>query len=437
MANDIIDTILKFIEPSENNSENVDLKSVLKNYKQQITDQYETILSLFTGNNVPEDKKYIYNVLQQQPNINVDANLVNEIRQLFDYCIFRWMELYYEFYEFCLRHQTIKKDSKKPKHMIRDPLNRCGDTLEYQIYKYQTDGIKLFLLYLFFGLYKIDNDNDNDNDDSPKQIYTPEMLLYDIGRIIETPPENSNNGWVGQVSRPTSEGSNSSRRASSRRPSTELMVQDLDYNSLPNQNSPQSNIDTSRSKSVSSSPQASARSGVSSSPTTSRDSESGKTLDLNTLQNQKNRGNESNSRGESFHNWTKASFGSNDNRSDDESLVSEQVVSDNDGESEDARSVDDDSSRPITHINVEQEQKDFNIESLFNDNQASPMNNNKASTSRPNSLSPAVFKPVQQLATNNKSSQPVKLPKKTGNDNLNTRLHVNGPNGVNPRWKPP
>jgi hypothetical protein len=421
-----VDTLLNFINPSDDNGEEVDLNSVLKNYKQQITDQYNTISSLFTGENVQQDNKYIYNVLPKRPNIKVGANLNNEIRQRFEYCIFRWMELYYNFYVFCPERQPIKKVSKKTKHTIRDPLNRCVDTLEYRIYKYQTDGIKLFLLSLFFGLYKIDND------DSPKQIYTPEMLLYDIGRIIETPPENlSQDVFFRRQSRTSSEGSNSSRRASSRTDSTNLKIQNLDDNSLPNQNSPQSNSDTSRSNSVSSSHQESAHSMFSSRDSeSSRGSESGKNLELNFLQKPDNHQNESNSL--DLNTWTNA------NHSEDESGVSEQVVSDNDDESEDAQSVYSDSSRPITPINVKKEIENFDYTKMLSpETPPSLMNNPKESTPRPNSLYQAAFKPLQQLATNNKSSQPVKLPKKTDNDNLNTRLHVNGPNGVNPRWKPP
>jgi len=415
--NNKLRTMYTFIDTPENNGENVVLNSVLKNYKQQITDQYNTISSLFTGENVPKDKKYIYNVLTERPNIKVDSNIDNKIRKLFDYCIFRWMELYYEFYEFCLQHQPIKQGSKRKTHTIRDPLNRFIDTLEYRIYKYQTDGIKLFLLYLFFDSY--------DNDNSSKQIYTPEMLLYDIGRIIETPPthrkssktlpENlSRDAFFRRQSRTSSEGSNSSRRDSSRRPSTDLTIEnleDVDGNSLPNVNSPQSNIDTSRSNSVSSSPQASARSWVS-----SRGSESGKNLELNSLPNRNNRGNESDSLDTNLNNWTNP----NQTPRDDEL--------ENHYESEDAQSVDDDSSRSSTPINVAQEKKNFNIESLFNtDNPAdysSPMNNNKASTSQRRSVSKPVFKQVQQLARPYKPAQQVqKQPKQ-----LHTQKHVNGPN---------
>lgn len=424
--NDTLRTMYQFINIHENNGEKVEINSVLKNYKQQITYQYNTISSLFTGVNVPKNNKYIYNVLPQLPNINVYANLDNNIRQRFDYCIFRWMELYYEFYEFCLQHQPIQKDSKKDKHTIDDPLNRCRDTLEYQIYKYQTNGIKLFLLSLFFGLY------DNVIHDSSKQIYTPEMLLYDIGRIIETPPthrkssktlpENlSSDVFFRRQSRTSSEGSNSSRRDSSRTDSNILEIQDMeDDNSLSNQNSPQSNSDTSRSNSVSSSPQESARSGLS-----SRDSESGETLDLNNLPN--NRGNESNSSDDRFNAWTNASFGSNANRSDDESGVSEQVVSENDDESEDAQSVYSDTS--TSPINVKKDIEDFDYTKMLS--QAPPPSQMNNRTEQPNSTNSKIYKkPIQQLKRPYKHESAQKVQKQS--NQLYTQKHVNGPKGVNP-----
>jgi len=162
------------------------LNKRLENYIPQIVKKYQTMDSLFHNNrdNVGQTLP-IYQVL---PNPSFPLNHDSEnkpeddaiaiLRTIRFYLLFKWMELYYDFYEFCRVKIPITHENGK--QTISDPLERCVDTLEFRMYDHQTKLIKKSLLYVLYQLYDFSGVPDD------KQIYTPEMLVYDLGKIIET-----------------------------------------------------------------------------------------------------------------------------------------------------------------------------------------------------------------------------------------------------------
>jgi predicted DNA-binding protein YlxM (UPF0122 family) len=172
------------------------LNKRLGNYIPQIVKKYQTMDSLFRNDrdNVGQTLP-IYQVL---PNPSVPLNHYSEqksedgaiaiLRTIWFYLLFKWMELYYDFYDFCLKKIPLTHENGK--QTISDPLERCVDTLEFRMYKHQTELIKKSLLYVLYQLYDFQEDAEDkqfqEDAEDTTTIYTPEMLVYDLGKIIET-----------------------------------------------------------------------------------------------------------------------------------------------------------------------------------------------------------------------------------------------------------
>jgi hypothetical protein len=168
------------------------LQQRLADHIPQIVKKYQTMDSLFHNKLTDDIRSHlpIYQVLLPDTSfpLNHDSETQSEdatiptLRTIRFYLLFKWMELYYDFYEFCSIAIPIKRSSNLPE-LTKDPLNRCNQTLEYLMYKHQTELIKKSLLYVLYQLYDFTVNTEE------KQIYTPEMLVYDLGKIIETHKE--------------------------------------------------------------------------------------------------------------------------------------------------------------------------------------------------------------------------------------------------------